>query len=186
MQPRNGEYFTFRVSDVHDDELSNKRMIRAVTLGWQHWTKRADIVMKKAKPDETPDFRVIFRTPNTDERGELTDRTIMYHYFPINDVSHELRGLCVVNSPDNYDEGDTATGRTIDIDQVFTHEFGHGIGLPHDPTAQNVMSSSYGFMAEFPTERDIFRAVSKYGVPKKKPSWFSRWYRYLRHRSDNY
>jgi hypothetical protein len=167
MSPRNGEIFTYRVSNVHDEEITGKEMVRAVTLAWQHWSKRINIKIRKAKPHEDPDFRVIFRTVQTDERGELTDNTIMYHYFPIQDVTHSLRGLCVV-------------------DQVFTHEFGHGLGLPHDKQVQQVMSSNYGFMAEFPQERDVFRAVKKYGVPKQSPSWFSRWFNYLRHRSDNY
>jgi hypothetical protein len=203
MSPRNGEIFTYRVSNVHDEEITGKEMVRAVTLAWQHWSKRINIKIRKAKPHEDPDFRVIFRTVQTDERGELTDNTIMYHYFPIQDVTHSLRGLCVVNSgfyytvhgkhvsmheidPEHYDDDTTSTGKTIDIDQVFTHEFGHGLGLPHDKQVQQVMSSNYGFMAEFPQERDVFRAVKKYGVPKQSPSWFSRWFNYLRHRSDNY
>jgi len=203
MTPRNGNYFTFRVSNTHDLELTDKEMIRAVTLAWQHWSKRINIIMRKAKKDEEPDFRVIFRTPGTDERNSLTDRTIMYHYYPINKLDSPYRGLCVVNSmfyytvhgravsmhevdPDNYPPDTNAQGSTIDIDQVFTHEFGHGIGLPHDKMTYNLMSPNYGIMSEFPTERDVFRGVKKYGVPPRPPHWYSRWARYLRHRSDNY
>ena len=203
MTPRNGDYFTYRVSNTHDLELTDREMIRAVTLAWQHWSKRINITMRRARNNEEPDFRVIFRTPGTDERNVMTDRTIMYHYYPINNLESPYRGLCVVNSmfyytvhgrpvsmhevdPDNYPENTGTQGSTIDIDQVFTHEFGHAIGLPHDKEKHNLMSPSYGIMAEFPTERDVFRGVMKYGVPQRRASWFSRWYRYLRHRSDNY
>jgi len=203
MHPRNGLFFTFRIVGTHDEEITEKEMVRAVQLAFDHWSKRANVIIKQAQVWDQPDFRIIFRTTLNDERGELTDNTIMYHFFPINDVSNPLRGLCVVNSdfyysthgkavsmheidPDHYDNNTNASGRTIDIDQVFTHEFGHGFGLPHDKELFQVMSPNHGFMAEFPTERDVFRMVKKYGVPKKSKSWFSRWFRYLRYRSNNY
>ena len=203
MVPRNGKYFTWKLLGAHDEELSEKQFLRAITLAWQHWEKRVDFPIQMARKDEIPDFKVLVRTVDTDERGELTNSTIMYHYFPINNFDHKLRGLCVVNSgfyytvhgrsvsmheidPVNYPNDTNAMGRTIDIDQVFIHEFGHGIGLPHDPEGGNVMSSNYGIMADFPTERDVYRAVVKYGVPKQKPRWFSRWWNYLRHRPDRY
>lgn len=203
MNPINGEYFTYRISNVHDDEITDKKLQKAYTMGWRRWTKRIDFVIKLAKATEDPDFRVIFRTPETDERGVMDANTIMYHYFPINNVSNPLRGLCVVNSnfyytvdgkmvsmyqidPEHYDEDTTAHGTTIDIDQVFGHEDGHGIGLPHDSMMGQVMSPSYSFMAEFLTERDVFRGVKKYGNAKIPISHLTRWWRYIRGKSDRY
>ena len=204
MHPINGKYFTYRIENTFDIEITGKRLQKAYQKGWRRWTKRINFVIKKAKQGEPADFRVLFRTPQQDERGELDQNTIMYHYFPINNISSPYRGLCVVNSlflytvdgkgismheidPTNYpDENTTATGRTIDIDQVFGHEDGHGIGLPHDPMPGQTMSGNYSFMAEFLSERDVYRGIKKYGMAKLKVSAIVRWWRRMRKKSDSY
>ena len=203
MHPMNGEYFTYRIENTLDIEITGKRLQKAYQKGWRRWTKRINFVIKKAKQGEPADFRVIFRTPETDERGEMDYYTIGYHYFPINNISSPYRGLCVVNSkfiftthgepismheidPVNYPEDTTNEGMTVDIDQFFGHEDGHGIGLPHDPQMGNTMSPSYSFMAEFLSERDVFRGIKKYGMAKLKVSAIVRWWRRMRKKSDSY
>lgn len=126
----------------------------------------------------------------------------MYHYYPIHQTDHPLRGLCVVNkrfffTPDgNYRTGDyfnrhgtrvTSLGNhyaTIDFDQVYGHELGHGLGLPHDPEANQIMSSNYGVMSEFPQIRDQSRMQAKYGVRVMASNRLLRWIRWLRVASD--
>jgi hypothetical protein len=203
MHPINGKYFTYRIENTRDIEITGKRLQKAYQKGWRRWTKRINFVIKKAKQGDPADFRVLFRTPETDERGELDQNTIMYHYFPINNISSPFRGLCVVNSlflytvdgkgismheidPDHYPMDTTARGRTIDIDQVFGHEDGHGIGLPHDPQMGNTMSGNYSFMAEFLSERDVFRGIKKYGMAKIPVRWIVRWWHRMRKKSDSY
>lgn len=193
LHPRYGKYFTFRIED--SGKIDYEFLRRAYLEGWRRWTNRINIKIREAKKDEVPDFRVIVRTVETDERKELKNGTIMYHYFPISNLQSEFRGLCVVNEKFRF----TATGisiphptfpnstvRTIDTDVVFAHENGHGMGLPHDPEADSIMSTPYSNIPEWLSERDIMRGIAKYGYKAQKLSRFLRIFRYIRHRSENY
>ena len=203
MKPINGEYFTWQALDTSDNEVSERMLDRGVKLAWQSWALRIPFKFKKAKPWETPDFKLIFRTPNTGERKEMKCNTIMYHYFPISKTNHESRGRCVINSdfhftvhgegvpmykvdPKNYDKNSTIKASTIDLDVVLRHEFGHGLGLPHDPIPGNTMSTSYNTLNEFLQERDIKRIQAKYGVRQMLFYFLKRWLNYIYNRSDTY
>ena len=203
MTPRNGRYFTFQIIDTHDNEVTERKLNRAVKYAWKSWTIRLDFDVRQAKPGEPADFRILFRTPENDERGHMNRSTIMYHYFPISNTSSPNRGLCVINpnfyftahgkpvplhiiDPVNYPEPTTSTGRTIDLDAVLRHEFGHGIGLPHDPLPGSTMSTPYNVLSEFLQERDVMRGIAKYGMRKMNPNVFVRWYKWLRYRSERY
>ena len=205
FKPRNGKYFTFRVLDVNDKEIDDEFVNRAELLSFQSYTKRFNFDVKKAKPGEYADFRTIFRTPENDERKEMTNGTIMYHFFPIADYNNPNRGLCVVNpkfwftshgeslpmyimDPDHYTKEDTVSrGPTIDYDAVTRHERGHGFGLPHDPAPNTTMSTPYPSIREFLDERTIFRMIKKYGLRKiQKMRDFTRFLKYIWHKSENY
>lgn len=203
MQPINGRYFTFSVEDVLGEEVTNKQIIKAITLAWHEWELRTNLDVRHDKSGARTDFRVLFRTVENDERKHLTNSTIMYHFFPIQSIVNENRGLCVVNSkfyytadgnplpmwiidPIHYTKETTWMGSTIDLDQVFRHEFGHGIGLPHDPSPGNIMSTPHNNMSEHLSERDIYRGIQKHGYRKMKASKLVRLLKWIFHRSDNY
>ena len=97
MSPINGEYFTWRALDTSDNEVSERMLDWGVKLAFKSWKLRIPYKFKKTSKHETPDFRLIFRTPENDERKEMKPNTIMYHYFPISKKDHPNRGLCVIN-----------------------------------------------------------------------------------------
>lgn len=204
MKPANGKYFTFKVLN-EDKEFSKKESIRAMRYAQKRWSIWSDLPkFKIAKPGEIVDFRLEFRDVDTDPDQQLNENTVMYHYYPINDVNNRLRGLCVVNKKFFYTtHGNSVKGTflqskgfevqypdnyygTLDFDQIYGHELGHGLGLPHDPEEGNIMSFRVDIMAEFTTVRDNNRmsADTKYG--KNKMSWFRRfrWLRWLYIASD--
>lgn len=204
MRPANGQYFTYKILN-EDTEVTAKQAHSMVGFSFRRIGIRIPFKIKKHQPwdDYPPDFRIVFETVESDPRGELTNNTIMYHYFPINDVNHPLRGLCVVNKgfyytssgkpismhkidPIHYPEDTTATGHTIDFDQVYTHELLHGLGLPHSPNIGQMMSPNYSIMSEWLTpEEDVKRIQAKYGEREMASHWLARWINWLMHRSDD-
>ena len=143
-------------------------------------------------------FRIEFRTVATDPEKELKASTLMYHYYPISNTSNRLRGLCVINKdyfwtteggtldmhyidPEHYPEPNSGYGgKTYDLDQVYTHEVLHGLGLPHSKESGNVMSPNYGIMAEWLSDEDIARIQAKYGSRNISESRVKRWLKWLK------
>jgi len=202
FEPRNGKYFTFRVYG-EESEISNRRIIRAVHWGFRRWSIIHKIDVRRARGNDIPDFKIIFRTVDTDEREVMLPSTIMYHYYPIADLKSPRRGLCVVNSkffytahgrplpmyeidPKHYTRTSKTTGMTVDIDQVFAHEFGHGLGLPHSANRGNLMSASYGTMVEYASAEDNRRMGAKYPVRGRLERTVRRWMSFMRYRSERY
>ena len=124
----------------------------------------------------------------------MGERTIMYAYFPIADITHELRGLVVVNTDFDY----TVDGKmipvpnsnnlkkSIDMDQVFGHEFGHSFGLPHDHQRDTLMNPYENTGSEFCHDRDIARFQAKLGKYTRSEHLYKRILKWFFHRSDNY
>lgn len=202
MTPKNGKYFTVRVMN-EDQELTKKQIQKIIKFTHHRIEKRIDVDFRTAKPGEYADFSILFRTVETDERNELLASTVMYHFYPINDFDNPNRGVCVVNKAFFFTgHGNAVTGQfmiehgvrvqfpngtyvTLDFDAIYTHELGHGLGLPHSKLPGHVMSYRVDIMAEFLTEvEDVPRLQAKY--PKKiitKRKLF-RWLKWLVHASD--
>lgn len=201
FQPNNGKYFTYQV--LNDDvEITNQQVLKSIQYAYRRISLRTNLKFVRARTGEQPDFRIDFRTVESDEDKQLSENTLMYHYFPITSVTNKFRGLCVVNKkyfwtsngesidmhfidPEHYpEEGSGYRGRTYDFDQVYTHEVLHGLGLPHSKTSGNVMSSNYGIMAEYMSEEDIARIQAKYGKRNISESHVRRWLNWLRSASE--
>lgn len=185
FKPRNGKYFTFKVYG-DDIEITHKRVIRAVHLGFKRWSIYADFRVRKARRNDIPDFNIYFRSVSEDPILKKT--TIMYHHYPINSLTNPNRGKCVINKDFFYTaDGKIIDGRrTMDIDQVICHEFGHGFGLPHDKAIHTIMYYSEGGMSEYPSSRDIARIQAKMGKTKKSSWIIKRWLRWLFIKSERY
>ncbi len=205
MVPRNGKYFTWRAENWESNLITHKQILKGINYSWMQAEIEIVLDVRRAKPEELPDFRVAFR--RTKDDSELTKDTLMYHYYPINEITHPLRGLCVVNvdfpltvhvnavslndiNQIDFPDHETAPmqGKTWDFDQIYTHEGpGHGLGLPHSPFPYHVMSSSYNVMAEFFVPWDKKRLVAKYGArPWYKKHFYTRWLNWYKVRSDRY
>jgi len=210
MVPRNGKYFTWRAEDWQGKFITQRQVNYGINLAWTQAEFEIPIDVKRARPEDVPDFRVAYRA-TADDRI-LTANTLMYHYYPINDLSNEFRGLCVVNTdfpltvhgnpismheldpthypehPENFPEHTDPTGHTYDFDQIYSHEGpGHGLGLPHSPNRWEVMYGNYSGMGEFFTAWDKARLVAKYGARPWWNKWFyKRWIKWYQIRSDKY
>lgn len=199
--PINGRYFTYRVLN-EDEEITNKNVIRAIRYSFRRVELRTKLRFRPAGDEPLVDFRVEFRTVDSDPDKILTANTLMYHYYPINNNASSFRGLCVINKafywtshgnridmhdidPANYPEPDTGReGNTHDLDQVYTHELLHGLGLPHATEADHMMSNNYGIMAEFLSSQDVARLHAKYEARGLSEHRIKRWLRWLYYASD--
>ncbi len=201
FQPSNGKYYTYRVLS-EDEEITNKQVLKSIQYSFRRISIRTNLKFRRAREGEYADLRIDFRTVESDEDQQLSENTLMYHYYPIHNKEHKLRGLCVVNKkyywtangkpldmhyidPVNYPEPDSGwQGKTYDFDQVYTHEVLHGLGLPHSKGTGHVMSPNYGIMGEWMSEEDIARIQAKYGKRNISEHIVRRWLRWLFHASD--
>lgn len=201
FKPRNGKYFTYAVYG-EDTEIKNEKIVRAVGIALRSWVVETKLQeVKIARPGEQPDFKFRFRTPRTDD--VLTNSTLMYMYYPINDLNNALRGLCTINAdyfwtidgnpldlhiidPIHYPSPAGKNGKTFDLDQVLRHELGHALGLPHSKFANNIMSANYSIMAEHLSDEDIARIRAKYGEPSRTLHIIERWRNWIKTRSEKY
>lgn len=204
MKPANGKYFTWAVFN-DDKEMTVREIERSATFAMRRWRIYANVPKfrrVKVNFNGSIDFRIEFRTVESDPDKQLTENTVMYHYYPINDVNNPLRGLCVVNKKFFFTQhGEPVSGHfllskgfevqyldgkysTLDFDAIYGHEMGHGLGLPHDDQISSVMSYRVDIMAEYPSERDIARIRAKYGRRAMSARLLRRWLNYLYHASE--
>ena len=198
--PANGKYYTYEILS-EDEEFKHKQIERAYGYAHLKWRIYAGLPkLKQWRADKErfpPDFRLDFRTVETDDR--LTENTLMYHYYPIRDIDSPYRGLCVVNKDYFFtSSGDSVSGETflkygiqanpksrykaIDFDNVLCHELGHGYGLSHDTESASIMSTPYSKfpLSEMPSMRDQSRIKVKYGHRNISSWWLMRWIRILK------
>lgn len=207
MTPANQKYFTYQAMDWKNDIINSKEIQNAVRNSWQAIERRLDFKVQRAAPGEIIDFKVYFRS--TIDDPDLTSNTLMYHFYPINDINSEFRGVCVVNTdfpfsvdgksvdmhyidPGHYPNvGSGLLGGTYDFDQIYgRHEVCHGLGLPHSTHSGTTMYFSYGGMVEYFDDEDpqetFPRLVAKYGEKSTWEKFKIRWIQWERVRYDNY
>lgn len=204
MKPANGKYYTFAILN-EDVEFTQKQARQAVQFGQKKWRIYANTPKFKHVSKDFQgviDFRIEFRTVESDPDKQLNEGTIMYHYYPISKVDHPLRGLCVVNKKFFFtSHGNPVKGteyekfgmrvqfpnkdyESLDFDQVYAHELGHGLGLPHDTEFGQLMSYRYDLMSEYAQMRDQSRMIVKYGA-RLMSAWLRmRWLRWLKRASN--
>lgn len=201
LTPINGKYFTYRVLN-EDKEITNKQVIKAIRYSFRRIEIRTKLKFRPAGDEKLVDFRIEFRTVESDPDKVLTSNTLMYHYYPIQNISNPFRGLCVINKafywtshgkridmhlidPINYPTPNSGSTKiTYDLDQIYTHEVGHGLGLSHATEAGHIMSSNIGIMAEFFSKQDVARLHAKYEARGLSEHILKRWLRWLIYSSE--
>lgn len=196
LKPKDGKSFSYRIYNK-DGELTHRQVRRGITSALFRWFLEVDIDFHRARIGEDSDLKIYFKSEEEDEL--LTSSTLAYMYYPLGSSNN---GVMVINKrffwtnhgrgidmhyidPVNYPElGSGVIGRTHDLDQVCTHEFGHGIfGLPH---YEGTMAPRYDLMEEFLHMNDILRASAKVGrkhMFKRKYYRLSNWIRISSERS---
>ena len=170
----------------------------ALTMFDVRLKKDFEYVPDPALADWIIDFRKMEDDPNLDEN------TLAYAYYPV--APENVRGLLVFNRRFPWTrDGREILGHellqmgfeveflnnmyvTYDMDWVARHEFGHKLGLPHDPDTGELMSPSYSRGTAFISERMELRlwATSKYEKIGWLESKLRRIISILRRRSDSY
>lgn len=91
--------------------------------------------------------------------------TLAEHQLPYGDDA-QLWGRFDIG--DDWSVSPTLPATKISLLSVATHEFGHGIGLPHISTPNSLMNAFYDPAIISPQAADIAEAVRRYGPPKEK------------------
>ena len=78
LEPRNGKYFTFKVIDMPKEELPRKTIVKAAQHGLNRLRFHTNLNIRQTKDTTQPtDLTIIGRTPKTDERTDMSVKTIM-------------------------------------------------------------------------------------------------------------
>lgn len=177
IKPKDGKAITWSVGNF-DIELSLQAMKKIVQDVVTAYQLEFNIDLKHTKDFANSDVKITFGDEATD--SNLTPNTIAYMGYPI--TGSKFYGICVINRKFTFThDGKPRTGHemvkmgiqvqyldgsygTLYLVKILMHEFGHGVlGLPHDPTSNNVMSSNEGAMSDYWSPRDLSRGYAKFG-----------------------
>ena len=96
MVPRNNNYFTWQMMDWQGKFMSSRQLRYGINLAQHQAELEIPIDVKQAGRTELPDFKIYYR--RTLDDPALTSNTLMYHYYPIQNLMNPNRGVCVVNT----------------------------------------------------------------------------------------
>ena len=139
--------------------IDRVQQARAYQAAFDQWERVCGLNFDQTTEREAANF--LIGTRMIDGEGG----TLAEHQLPHND--QQLRGW--------FDVGDKWTTKhphgqdVIDLVAVATHEFGHGIGLPHSTTPGNLMLPFYDPAVRVPMGNDIYEAQRRYGKPEQPP-----------------
>ena len=148
----------------HSDDLSKKWQERAVTVSLRAWRWRLKNLSfrRERNPDVKVDINVKFG--DLEFFGGKKEVLARCYYSGQGDVS----GDCEINDEWNWVPGVHLSSLSKPpLVPILIHEFGHGIGLTHDPyNPDDIMYPSFnlGKKKNRIGERSIGRAQGRYGV----------------------
>ncbi len=132
----------------------------AYRVAFNNWQSVCGLSFAQTTDQSEADFLILTR--NIDGPSG----TLAEHQLPYGSDA-QLRGW--------FDVGDKWTTKqphgpnVIDLVAVATHEFGHGIGLPHITAPGSLMNPFYDPAIRTPQKADIEEAQQRYGLPQLGP-----------------
>ena len=131
---------SYRLNNLSDD-LSKRWQVRAVTVALRVWQLRLSKIKfrRERNPDAHVDFNVAF-----DDLDHFDGRkgVLAHAYYP---GQGDISGDCHINDEWNW----VASSRDQSLSKpplvpILIHEFGHSLGLVHDPTStKSIMYPSF-------------------------------------------
>ncbi len=171
------------VSDTNDIEGTEKEE-RMIDYAMYAWAYEANISIRRARPNETPDIKISFKNKDNEKMFKNRPSTLAFAYFP---GQTGVEGIVVFNDeylwtvngkPINAEAYKKITGRevipgstykTFDFQHTITHELGHTLGLKHEANFSDHVMWPYYNKQRVPQKNDLKRMQDKYGFKKINP-----------------
>lgn len=173
-------FVSYKLTNNTGDIPGEKLEARSLNLAFLEWARYIQKIKFKRVYGSSP-ADIVVKFDSTDPYFAGSDGILAYTWYP--NVSSNLAGDMVVNDsptlrwsltgapikahdadPEHYpDPNDTRTFKTVSIRQVFTHELGHALGLPHNTACLDCIMYPYYHRAVYLASNDIERAQAIYG-----------------------
>lgn len=155
---------TYRLNNFTGDIAKSDNQRRAVTVALRAWQLR--INRPRFRRERNPDVSVDFEVSFEDLAHFDNNRSVFAHaYFP---GQGKISGDCHIN--DHWNWVTSSRYQTLSkppLVPILIHEFGHSLGLRHDPGEQeSIMYPSFnlGEKKNRLHSRDIQRIQKRYGA----------------------
>lgn len=152
---------TYRLNN-HSKDLEERHQKRAVTVALRAWQWRIDKLKfrRERNPDKSVDFDVSFEVSDV-----FSSKNVLAHaYFP---GQGKVSGDVAINDDDWHWRSNIhkSTFGKPPLVSVLMHEFGHSLGLRHDPVQPAMMypSLDLGKPKYKLSANDVVRIQSRYG-----------------------
>jgi hypothetical protein len=181
--------------DLASDSLERE----IINLGMLTWSKEIGIELVQVSATQNPDCIIAFMPSSDDPYFKSDSAIIAWGGYPETSLQGQMHfnddwrfsknGNPIsahLADPVHYpDPKDPTMFATINLNQVFTHEFGHVLGFVHIETCPLCVMYPYynGVLDLQPIE--ITRAVVKYGPNTRSLSWYKRISNWLKIRIRN-
>lgn len=188
LEPKDGHTYRILLQADNPDISNLKLEVRLIRQALKEYEKRLPYNFKVYSqlpwPITLKQIDVTISWIETD--SYMTDNTLAYAGYPFG----SLRGIMRFNNKYAWLDGygrtgkrlrelgiilpgmkDDVTYRTYSVRQTVKHEFGHILGLEHDPTNTGVMSAIYDFTKNMLSKFSLTVLEDKYGLRNVVGRW---------------